>query len=353
MALLWKQSSGYASACFDALGSAGVDVLVTHRASTTDAPYDDELLGVAGLNYRWLERPDERALRERLETFRPDAMLVVSWDVGAYRRIARSWRGRTLRILCMDNAWLGTTKQWAGRLASPLLIRPTYDAAYLPGDRQAEFARYLGFGDERILWGFYTCDEAFARVRRSGPLPKAFLFVGRLVADKGVDVLATAYQRYRDTADQPWPLLVCGDGPVADQLAGRPGVEMFGFVQPDDLPEVYQKSGCLILPSRFEPWGVAIHEAASAGLAVVASTACGATTRLVLDGYNGLVVPPGRPGALATALSRIADLSPSALTAMGVAGSQLAQQFTPARWASYLVDRVTSLREELGLADSR
>ena len=73
----------------------------------------------------------------------------------------------------------------------------------------------------------------------------------------------------------------------ARHLVGVHGVEMLGFVQPDDLPAVLERAGCLVLPSRFEPWGVVVHEAAAAGLPIVCTPVCGAATRLVLDGYNG------------------------------------------------------------------
>lgn len=351
IALLWRQSSSYAAACFDALRAAGADVLLVERTATPDAPYVGDL-GASRADYRWTDRPDEAVLTARLEAFSPHAMLVVSWDVGAYRRITRAWRGRALRVLCMDNSWLGTPKQWAGRVVSPLLIHPVYDAVFLPGERQVEFARRLGFSEDRILWGFYTCEGSFAGLRPPGALlPQRFLFVGRLVPEKGVDILAAAYRLYRERVPEPWPLLICGTGPLADRLEGCQGVEMAGFVQPHQLPSAHQRSGCLILPSRFEPWGVAIHEATSAGLAVVASAACGATTRLVLDGYNGLVVRPGSTAALAAAMKRISTLSSPALAAMGAASQRLAEQFTPTRWASYLIERVSALHAELGLAE--
>lgn len=351
VAILWKQLSGYASASFAALQDAGAEIMLVHRTATGDAPFDDGALALNGAGHAWSETPDEPRLRGELERFAPDALLVISWDVGAYRRISRSLARRTLRILCMDNSWLGTPKQWAGRIASPAIIRPCYDVAFLPGERQAAFARRLGFADDEILWGLYSCDHpTFATIadRRTGQPPPAFLFVGRLVESKGADVLAAAYQTYRRATQDPWPLLVSGTGPMAGVLAGVPGVEMLGFVQPSEIPAVFSRAGCLVTPSRFEPWGVVIHEAASAGLPVICSTACGASTRLVLDGYNGAVVPAGKADRLAEAMASVA--SGRDLGLMGRRSSDLAAQFTPQRWASYLMDRVAALRPRYGLA---
>lgn len=354
VAILWNKMSGYAQASFQALASEGVEVFVVYRSATPDAPFDDRQVDMGLPEYRWDHAPNDDRLRTEIEAFRPDALLVISWGIGSYRRLSRAMRGRTLRILCMDNAWLGTAKQWAGRIASPVLVRPTYDAAFLPGERQAEFARRLGFGDERILWGLYTCDhDAFAAVappdgKRLG-VPQ-FLFAGRLAPEKGVDVLARAYREYRNMVESPWPLLVCGTGPLGATLRALPGVESMGFVQPADLPQVFSQAACLVLPSTFEPWGVVLHEATAAGLAAICTSACGAATRLVLDGYNGAVVAPADASGLARAMARITSDDDACLAEMSRRSVELAAQFTPHRWARYLVGRIPELRATVGLA---
>lgn len=354
VAILWNKMSGYAQASFQALAAEGVEVFVVYRSPTPDAPFDDRQVSLGLPGFQWDRAPNESRLRDEIAAFQPDALLVISWAIGPYRRLSRAMGGRTLRILCMDNPWLGTAKQWAGRSASPVLIRPTFDVAFLPGERQAEFARRLGFGDERILWGLYTCDhDAFASVappggRRAG-VPR-FVFAGRLAPEKGVDVLARAYGRYREMVDSPWPLLVCGTGPLSTTLHALPGVEAKGFVQPADLPHALSQASCLVLPSTFEPWGVVIHEATAAGLAVICTSACGAATRLVLDGYNGAVVTPADSRGLASAMARIAGADEECLAEMSRRSVELAAQFTPRRWARYLMERVPQLRALVGLA---
>jgi glycosyltransferase involved in cell wall biosynthesis len=253
----------------------------------------------------------------------------------------------------MDNQWWATPKQRLGVAASPFLVRPAFDAAFLPSERSADFARRLGFDDDRIIRGIYSCDHprfaAVAAARGGEPPARAFVYLGRLVTDKGIDTLAEGYRSYRAAAADPWPLLVGGTGPLASHLAGLDGVDMLGFVQPDDLPGLLARAGCLVLPSRFEPWGVVVHEAAAAGLPVVASSASGAASRLVVDGYNGVIVPPGSPQALARALARVSGSSDAERVAMTEASRSLARQLTPDRWASHLVARVAELRAALGL----
>lgn len=353
IAICWQGMSGYARACFAALGALGVDVAVFHSLPQQDAPFHEQAI-TAGLRATgWRDTPDRHALEAALDELDPHALLVSSWHIGPYRQAARRRRGRTLRVLCMDNQWWATAKQRLGVATAPLLVRPAYDAAFVPGDRSADFARRLGFPGQRIIQGIYTCDHpryaAVAEARGGEAPPRAFLFLGRLVAAKGIDTLVEGYRRYRDSVAEPWPLVVGGTGPEAHRLAGVPGVEAVGFVQPDALPELLARTGCLVLPSRFEPWGVVVHEAAAAGLPVVCTSVCGAASRLVVDGYNGAVVPPGHPEALSQALARVSGAPHAERRAMSQASRSLALQFTPERWARHLLVRVAELRVDLGL----
>jgi glycosyltransferase involved in cell wall biosynthesis len=353
IAILWQGMAGYSHAAFTALAQRGVDVVVFHRTLRANQPFDGDRITDGLRAHEWRGSPDADELEAALDEFGPHAMLVSSWHIGPYRRAARRRREATLRILCMDNQWWATPRQLVGVVSSPLLVRPAYDAVYLPGDRAADFARKLGFSDERIVRGIYSCDhprfDAVAEARGSDLPARAFVFVGRLEREKGIDVLVEGYRRYRELTDDPWPLLVGGVGSEAPRLAGAPGVDAIGFVQPDRLPDLLARSGCLVLPSRFEPWGVVVHEAASVGLPVVCTSVVGAASRLVLDGYNGVIVPPGDAGSLARGLLRISTSTDDRRAAMTRASRSLARQFTPARWADHLLSRIHELRALVGL----
>jgi len=206
------------------------------------------------------------------------------------------------------------------------------------------FARKMGFKENEILYGVLTADTAAMR-QAAGREPErpAFLFIGRLVPVKGLDTLAAAYGVYRRAVADPWPLRVCGLGPLAHVISPVPGVEMVGFVQPEALPDQFAQSSCLVLPSRSENWGVVIHEAAAAGRPVICSTACGASVSLVRDGFNGFVFEAGDAAGLASALIRMHGASIAERRRMGEASRHLAEQYSPERWARYLLDRVAAL----------
>lgn len=354
--LAWQYLTGYSTSGMRALVRQGHDVKLMYQEALVHppflAPFDDADL-TSGLDaVGWSGKPDEELLMRELEAFQPDVLVVNSWHVSAYMKAARRWRGRALRIVVMDHQWLGTPKQWLGRVTRNLFIQPAFDAAFLPGDEQAVFARHLGFKQHEIIAGLNTCDDPFFTGPQDQP-PNSFLFAGRLVDTKGVDVLAQAYRTYREGTEHPWPLVVAGIGPMDEELKAISGVDLLGFVPPQDLPAVMSSAGCLLLPSRFEPWGVVVQEAAAAGAAVICTSTCGAATRLVLDGYNGRVVTAGRADELAAAMVWVSTADPERRTAMSVRSSELARQYTPSRWAEHLTDKSLELIPEKVTGRSR
>jgi glycogen synthase len=102
-----------------------------------------------------------------------------------------------------------------------------------------------------------------------------------------------------------------GDGPERKALereAKRIGVgdrlRFEGFVAHERLPAVLAHADLLVLPSVYEELGTVLLEAMQAGLPVVASKTSGIPD-VIEDGVNGMLVPPGDPGALARAIDRL------------------------------------------------
>lgn len=344
VAILWTAISGYLNACLKELaGHEGVEIFVSHSVPDRSTPYDESQFSWIENRYTWQAKADDRVLGAALQKFEPEILVMAGWHIPAHRRIARAYAGRCRRLMVMDNPWNGSLRQRIGCLMAPFLIRPIADVAFLPGERQALFARKLGFKPHEILWGSFSCDSSlFARVYRSrvasgGTLPRAFLFVGRFVPVKGIPILVAAYERYRQRSAAPWPLICCGTGPEQPLLEGKPGIEVTGFVQPSEMVERFRSAGCLILPSESEHWSLVVHEATSAGLVVVASDQVGAAVHLVQPGYNGWVFEKNQPDRLAEIMLNISRMSDSRLNEMSEASHLLSQQFSPRRWATTLL----------------
>lgn len=346
VAIFWTRLSGYLNACLRELASRpDVELLVVHEAPGSDAPFDDSQFAWMTAPIKWVGRPARDTLLNEARAFGPDVLLVASWNIPAYRYVLQRLRPRPLRILCMDNQWRGTAKQYVGVITSPWFVRRMYDAAFLPGERQASFARRLGFSDNQIWQGSLCPDTAplLAMAETQLAPPRAFGYLGRLSPEKGVRDLLAAYEIYRRTGADPWDLRVAGVGPLAGEVDRHPAVIKSGFVQPAALAQWMRTIGCLVMPSRFEPWGVALSEGAVAGLPLIATAACGAVPHLVHDYANGRVARTGDVESLVECMGHIAGLSDRDRYAMGQVSRGLAGPYTPARWADTVVARSSQM----------
>src|SRR6185437_1751903 len=117
------------------------------------------------------------------------------------------------------------------------------------------------------------------------------LYAGRLVPEKGVEVIAEAWPAVQGDAT----LVVVGDGPLKDRIAGVPRTRLLGPLPRPQLPAAYAASVVALLRS-IEPWGLVCNEAFEQARPMIATTAVGAVAGgLVRDGETGLVIAPGDP----------------------------------------------------------
>ncbi|HMQ51881.1 MAG TPA: glycosyltransferase [Anaerolineae bacterium] len=357
IAILWSELSGYLNACMQSLVKEHEVRLCVYRITrnvSVDRPYNDSLFTwISDLN----TLPNNSAnlapaVINHLENFQPDAILIVGWSHPVYRRVARHFKSGIRPIIAgCDNQWHGTWKQWGGTLISRWWLHPMYDALWTPGERGVTFARRLGYRGLGVMEGLYACNTyAFEPVSNRETCdanqwpkwPPRFLFTGRLAKEKGIEDLIRAYQLYRAQTQQPWELWCAGSGPLEYLLKDVPGVRLLGFVQPNDLPEIFRQVSVLILPSHFEPWGVVVHEATCAGLSVLCTRQCGSSVELVQDGYNGYLFDAGDYEHLANLMLYYSQGRVD-FDKFGANSVALSSRYSPSQWADYLVQRIVDL----------
>lgn len=162
--------------------------------------------------------------------------------------------------------------------------------------------------------------DAFKASERSWR-PARLLFVGRVVYQKGLDLLLSALASLKD---REWTLEIVGDGPRTADLqaqaaeAGLAERIMFsGWKSGAELAERYANANLFAYPSRHEGMPNALLEAMASGLPAVATRIAG-NEELQVDGETGRLVPPEDVAALQAALAElIAD--PAARRRLGAA----------------------------------
>ena len=304
----WSDISGYMAACWRALNeSAEVDVFVVAFQSSIETAFGSRLM--QGIPCKLLDLEDRKnaaPIEQLVVSHHPDILVVGGWLHQPYCQLVSVDELRTTAVVMgMDTPWQDTLRQ---RLA-PLALRSylkRVNRVVVTGERSWQYARRLGFDADRIDRGLYGIDyqswEPLWKERSQAHWPRSFLFIGRYVSIKAIDVLIEAYQDYRDRVEDPWELICCGQGALKAQLASQPGISDRGFLQPAEMKSVWRSAGAFILPSRFDPWPLAIVEAAAAGLPIICTDMCGSGVEVVRSWYNGLVIPEDNVIALTQAL---------------------------------------------------
>jgi glycosyltransferase involved in cell wall biosynthesis len=173
----------------------------------------------------------------------------------------------------------------------------------------------------------------------------ALLFVGRLVPEKGLATLLSAWAHASQNGNAA--LAVAGSGPLA--ITG-PAVHGLGHVDRGDLPPLYAAADALVLPSIAtatfrEPWGLVCNEAMHQGTPVIASDAVGAVAGgLVVDGRTGLVFPAGDADALAARITALAS-APELREKLGQAARAQVAGYTPEAWADGMTRALESVEK--------
>lgn len=128
---------------------------------------------------------------------------------------------------------------------------------------------------------------------------KRFLYVGRLAAEKNLEILIDYFAHHPDLT-----LTIVGSGPLQQQLkqSATNNVQFLGHVAYDQLDEIYQQHDIFLLPSLREPWGLVVEEALYHGLPVVASNRVGASIDLIDHYQAGRLFEPASLAALTDAV---------------------------------------------------
>lgn len=236
----------------------------------------------------------------------------------------------------------------------------------VPGKSAAQYLLSHGIKQGKIFTALNAVDnDLFAkeaasaranadRLRVDLALPERyFLFVGRLVREKGIFELLSAYSSLDGVLRQQIGLVFAGDGPCRAELESQassisPGLIKFvGFTQREQLPAYYALGEMLILPTYTDTWGLVVNEAMACGLPVIVSSLAGCVSELVTNDWNGKIVEPKDVESLRAAMRSVAGRRKETLL-MGANSLKRIEEYSPGIWSVGIVRMVESLGDTRG-----
>jgi glycosyltransferase involved in cell wall biosynthesis len=145
-------------------------------------------------------------------------------------------------------------------------------------------------------------------------------------------------------------LVFAGDGGMRGEvdaeterlgLTGR--VKLLGFVNQTELPSVYRGADVLVLPSRYEAFGVVVNEAMLCGCVPIVSNRVGARFDLIEDGRTGFVYPSGDVERLGEVLRSLLS-DPTRIMRMSESAAAKVEEWSPEKYASCFLDVIERAR---------
>jgi len=175
----------------------------------------------------------------------------------------------------------------------------------------------------------------------SSSLPKKetiLLCVARFSSEKNLIRLLDAFNNA--SIPDHWVLKLVGGGPQKKELEekakGNSRIIISDWLSYAQLPDLYAEASFFILPSTFEPWGLVVNEAMSAGLPISLSTQCGCEPDL-LSPENGFSFDAENVESIKSVLEKIGKTSEEERDAMGTISRNIIADFSPETWASTFI----------------
>ena len=174
-----------------------------------------------------------------------------------------------------------------------------------------------------------------------------FLSVGRIDFNhKGQDVAIEAFYKLKSMGIENFIFLIAGEGEDRDSLIQmikkyslESNVQLLGWVEVADLPELYNSVHFLLHTSHEDPFPNSVLESLSCGLPVIGSDAAGSVKERVTNAHNGYVFPDNNVNSLMEYLEKAMNINASVYDSFRYNARQIALQWS----VDYNIDTINSL----------
>lgn len=299
------------------------------------------------INFHFKEDFEKDSLKSFCISFNPDIVVVSGWMDKDYLKICKLLKkiSNTIIVAASDTQWSNSFKHNLATCIAPFYHRKMIDFLWVSGAWQYEYARRLGFSNQKIIFNCYSANiDIFNKNMININQNRTLLFLGRFEKVKGIDLLLKSFIQFKEETNSTLKLKFIGGGVELDLVNTFKSDDIIvkDFIQPNQLVYELNDVTGFILPSINEPWGLVIHEMASAGLPLLLTDICGANTMFAINNYNALLFKPNSKEALLNVLKKYDNLSNEQILEMGQNSKFLSNRITPEISAASLMSIINT-----------
>ena len=255
-------------------------------------------------------KPGVQDLVTKIETWKPDAILVYGWSPAGHLSCMRHFKGK-VPVWFRGDSTIQSGRKGLKRTFRRIYLQWVYrhiDMAFYVGTYNKAYFLWAGLSEQQLRYAPQSVDNAFfahqsqEREEQKRAISSQlglegkfmFLFAGKLEPLKQPIELATAFSRLPQKILAECHLVFVGSGILEDSLKTRfmdqDHIHFVGFQNQSQMPLWYQLANVLCLVSTTETWGLAINEAMASGTGILASNQVGCHPDLLKDNPNSAVV---------------------------------------------------------------
>ena len=236
------------------------------------------------------------AIRKAIKRIKPDVIYCHSTWAGLFVRFPMLFFGKTCRVIYNAHGWafLRDTAEWKRKVYAGVERILQGQADKIINVSKYEYNAAIRYGlkknNQTVVYSGISPEKGKVDSQVKLPLGKInLLFVGRFDPPKGLDLLLEAFNSCQR---QDLHLTIIGDnvvgGGVKIEKKNTDRVTFLGWIPHDKLASYYSACDVVVMPSRWEAFGLVAIEAMKYGKAVIVSNR-GALPELIEDGKNGFV----------------------------------------------------------------
>ncbi len=183
-------------------------------------------------------------------------------------------------------------KRFVKWLYLSIVFKNKYVLGFAGGNNShKDLFRHYGMKENRIfLMPMMVDNQQYYQNKKIFPKIFTFLFVGRLIDTKNVDVLCEKFSH--SFSEKDVRLIIVGDGknlPKFQMKYSHKNIVFKGSVFGQELIQLYHNSSVFVFSSSLDAWGLVVNEAMSAGLPVISHNEVGANYDLIKDKNTGMI----------------------------------------------------------------